>query len=70
MTGVQTCALPICGEVSLYDMTSAYSVFANEGIRNAPYVIEKVTDANGNILEEHTPDPQRVLPQTDRKSVV
>jgi len=40
------------GEVSLLDMTSAYGVFANEGIRNPYVAILKVQDKNGNILEE------------------
>lgn len=42
------------GEVTLIDMTSAYGVFANEGIRHEPVSILKVEDADGNILEEYT----------------
>jgi len=41
------------GEVSLLDMTSAYGVFANEGVRQEPVSILRVEDANGNILEEN-----------------
>jgi len=49
------------GEVTLLDMTSAYGVFAMEGIRN-PYIsILKVEDSNGNIIEESKPRPIRVL---------
>ncbi len=49
------------GEVSLLDMTSAYSVFANEGIRN-PYVsILEVKDSNGEILEKLESKPKDVL---------
>lgn len=49
------------GEVTLLDMTSAYGVFANDGIRN-PYVsILKVEDRNGNVLEQYAPQPQQVL---------
>lgn len=49
------------GEVTLLDMTSAYSVFANDGIRN-PYVsILKVQDSKGNVLEEFKPNPVQVL---------
>ncbi len=51
------------GEVSLIDMTSAYGVFANKGIRN-PYVsVLRVEDKNGNVLEEFTPQPVRVIPE-------
>ncbi len=43
------------GEVSLLEMTSAYGVFANDGIRVPPTGILKVTDLNGTILEEWDP---------------
>ncbi|MFZ2522857.1 MAG: transglycosylase domain-containing protein [Minisyncoccia bacterium] len=49
------------GEVSLLDMTSAYGVFATEGMR-VPYTgILKVEDRSGNILEEIKTKPYRVL---------
>lgn len=56
------------GEVSLLDMTSAYGVFANDGVRN-PYVsILKVEDKNGKTLEELNPKPMQVLdPEAARK---
>lgn len=40
------------GEVSLLELTSAYGVFGNDGIRNPYRSILKVEDNNGNILEE------------------
>jgi 1A family penicillin-binding protein len=49
------------GEVSLLDMTSAYGVFATEGVRNPYTAILQVQDASGNILEEATPHPSQVL---------
>lgn len=51
------------GEVSLLDITSAYGVFANDGVRNPYTGILKVEDANGNILEEYNPQPRMVLPK-------
>ncbi|MES2315160.1 MAG: penicillin-binding protein [Patescibacteria group bacterium] len=51
------------GEVSLLDMTSAYSVFANSGVKNPYTGILKVEDASGNLLEEYTPDTKEVLPK-------
>lgn len=49
------------GEVSLLDMTSAYGVFANDGLRN-PYVgILKIEDLGGKVLEEFHLSPQEVL---------
>jgi len=50
------------GEVSLLDMTSAYSVFANAGVRNPYTGILSVTDSSGKTLEQYTPAPQQVLP--------
>ena len=47
------------GEVSLLDMTSAYGVFANNGIRNPYTGILKIEDLNGKVLEEFQPKPKR-----------
>ncbi len=49
------------GEVSLLDMTSAYSVFANDGIRNHYNPILWVEDVDGNIVDKYSPFPERVL---------
>jgi penicillin-binding protein 1C len=51
------------GEVSLLDITSAYGVFANDGVRNPYTGILKVEDVNGNILEEYRPNSREVLPK-------
>jgi len=39
-------------EVSLLEMTSAYSVFPNKGVRMAPHLIRKVYSRDGTLLEE------------------
>lgn len=43
------------GEVRLLELTSAYSAFGNGGLRVEPVSILKVTDQEGNVLEEHKP---------------
>ena len=43
------------GDVSLLDMTSAYSVFANGGRRVPPVAILKITDFAGNTIYEYKP---------------
>ncbi|HEY2434031.1 MAG TPA: PBP1A family penicillin-binding protein [Vicinamibacterales bacterium] len=56
--------LPIAlgaGDETLLEMTSAYSVFPNQGVRMAPYSILKVTDRTGNLLEENRPMPQDAI---------
>lgn len=49
------------GEVTLFELTGAYSVFANNGARNNPAGILKVEDKNGRILEEFISQPRQVL---------
>ncbi|MEK7104820.1 MAG: transglycosylase domain-containing protein, partial [Patescibacteria group bacterium] len=51
------------GEVSLLDMTSAYGVFANDGIRNQYTGILKVENASGKVLEEYISNTKEVLPK-------
>lgn len=48
-------------ESTLLEMTSAYSAFANQGVRMAPYAVRSVTDREGNLLEENRPDPREAL---------
>mgnify|MGYP001611790665 FL=1 len=49
------------GEVSLLEMTGAYSVFANDGVKNSINGILKIEDSKGNVLEENIPKPDVVL---------
>lgn len=49
------------GEVSPLEMTGAYSVFANNGVRNSLTGILKIEDKDGNFLENFTANPQQVL---------
>jgi len=56
------------GEVSLLDMTSAYGVFANDGIRNPYRSVLKVEDGNKIVLEEAKINPVQVLaPEISRQ---
>lgn len=49
------------GEVSPLELTSAYGVFANAGIRN-PYIsVLKVENSKGEILEQASYHPEQVL---------
>ncbi len=48
-------------DVTLLELVSAYSVFANNGVRAAPIAILKVTDWRGKVLEEDEPQRQVVL---------
>jgi membrane peptidoglycan carboxypeptidase len=57
------------GSVSLLDMTSAYSVFANDGIRNPYNAIVSIEDENGNLIDRHTPSPRRVLNEETARTI-
>jgi penicillin-binding protein 1A len=48
-------------EATLMEMTSAYSVFPNQGMRLRPYSVLKVTDREGNVLEENRPEPKDAI---------
>ncbi len=48
-------------EVTLLELTSAYGVIANRGIRTEPFFILKVEDRNGNVLEKNSPRLTEVL---------
>jgi penicillin-binding protein 1A len=47
--------------VGVLELTSAYSVYADQGIANDPYSIDWVTDSNGNVLEKHEAHPREVI---------
>jgi penicillin-binding protein 1A len=48
-------------EATLSEMTSAFAVFPNQGVRMRPYSILKVTDREGNVLEENRPEPKDAI---------
>ncbi|MDP3965302.1 MAG: penicillin-binding transpeptidase domain-containing protein, partial [bacterium] len=49
------------GEVNLLEMTGAYGVFANDGVRNPTTPVLKVEDGAGNVLENYEEQGSRVL---------
>ncbi|MCK5551529.1 MAG: penicillin-binding protein, partial [Deltaproteobacteria bacterium] len=48
--------------VSLLELTKAYAIFGNQGYRVESIFIKKITDKEGNILEEKLPSSQGVSP--------
>jgi penicillin-binding protein 1A len=49
-------------EVTLEEMISAYSAFPNGGVRAQPYLVERITDADGKELYAHLPQEQETVP--------
>ena len=44
------------GAVTPLQMAGAYAVFANSGYKVSPYLISKITDADGRVLSQAVPD--------------
>ncbi len=52
-------------DVTLWEIITAYSAFANLGERVEPYLIEKILDRDGRVIYEHEPVRERVIaPET------
>jgi penicillin-binding protein 1A len=52
-------------EVTLFELTRAYSVFPNQGYLVEPAFIDRIEDRDGRVLYEHAPQRHQVLnPQT------
>lgn len=49
------------GEATLMEITNAFSLFPNQGVRMTPYEIVRVTDREGNALEENRPVPTEAI---------
>ncbi|WP_334055992.1 transglycosylase domain-containing protein [Polaribacter sp. P097] len=48
-------------DLSLLEMVSAYSTFANRGLRVKPMIITRIEDKNGTVLKDFVPETQEVL---------
>lgn len=48
-------------EVSVKEMVTAYSAFANKGMRADPMFVTAIADANGNIISDFTPTQTEVI---------
>ena len=48
-------------EVTLLELTSAYSAFPNHGIRMEPYFARGITGRDGALLEERRPQPRDAI---------
>lgn len=48
-------------EISLLEMVSAYSAFANEGMRVDPIFVRAIADSDGNIISRFSPNQTEVI---------
>jgi penicillin-binding protein 1A len=57
-------------EITLLEMTSAYSVFPNDGVHIAPRFIKRVTDYMGEVKEENLSEVKEVISQSTARAMV
>lgn len=48
-------------DVSVNEMTTAYTAFVNKGIRANPLIVTRIEDSHGNIIQTFTPQVQEVF---------
>jgi len=58
-------AVPAIGfgssDVSIYELTGAYSTFVNKGVWTSPMMVTRIEDKNGNVLREFVPQTREAL---------
>jgi penicillin-binding protein 1A len=57
-------------DISLDQQVASYAVFPNDGIRVAPHLIRKVTDADGMVLWEDKPAVREVISQETARTMM
>ena len=65
--------LPIAlgsAEVTLEQQVAAYAVFPNDGIRVGPRLVKRVTSADGDPLNEDTPDVREVVSEKTARTMM
>ena len=60
---VYSLALGTC-DISIKEMTGAYTAFPNKGIRTEPLFVTRIDDANGNTIATFTPQMNEVFSET------
>jgi penicillin-binding protein 1A len=65
---------PLClgtSDVSVYELTEAYSVFVNNGIRIDPVYITRIEDKDGNVIfQPESKEPTHVISEESAYSMV
>lgn len=62
LPAVKSICLGPC-EISVKEMVTAYSAFANKGMRSDPVYVTAIADANGNIISDFAPSQTEVITQ-------
>jgi penicillin-binding protein 1A len=71
---IDTVSLPIgADEVTVIDMASAYSTFANGGLRAPPYAAVEIANSRGEVIYRHdrdTPSPRQIIDRSTIETMV
>ena len=69
-----TVSLPIgADDVTVIDMASAYSTFANGGLRAPPYSAVEITNSRGEVIYQHdrdAPPPRQIIDRSTIETMV
>lgn len=57
-------------DLTVLEMTGAYTTFANKGTFVRPYVIDKIEDKNGRVLYRALPEERSALPEAANYALV
>ena len=57
-------------DLSVFEMTGAYTTFANAGTYTEPHFISRIEDKNGNVLYEKIPDTKQALSEGAAEAMV
>jgi penicillin-binding protein 1A len=49
------------GTVSTLQLTAGFTTFANRGVHLAPYIVTRIQDATGRVLQAHKAEPVRAM---------
>ncbi len=58
------------GDVSLIELTGAFAIYANNGVRKPLYAIERITDHFGELVFEHEDIPGQQVIQPDHAYLI
>ncbi len=57
-------------DISVGEMVSGYSAFANQGLRTEPLLVTRIEDADGNVVAQFTPRTNEVLSKENAYQMV
>ena len=57
-------------DVSVGEMVSAYTAFANAGVKFAPLLVARIEDASGNVVATFTPQMKEVMSPNTAYSMI